>query len=148
MEPKAVLARCREYYAVLTPEDGRLVIDSPEPLPDDLRRELREHKPEIIALLRVRPPEWHANALNKAFRRDNFCIFWSDLFGEAIAYIRDESFRSKIPGNIVCYTGDELREMFGEGKPSLPPATKRLIHEAKKHGGKVAEYGSKDVREC
>jgi hypothetical protein len=148
MEPRAVLARCREYYAVLTPENDKLVIDSPEQLPDDLRRELREHKPEIIALLRVRPPRWHANAVARDVQREGFCVFWSDVFGEIIAFIRDETFRSKVPCGIVVYTLAEVEELWGAGKPTTPPETLRLIHETKKRGGKVAEYGSKDVSEC
>lgn len=148
MEPRAVLARCREYYAVITPEDGRLVIDSPEPLPDDLRQELREHKPEIMALLRVRPASWHANAIARAVQREGYCVFWSDVFGEIMAFIREETFRSKVPGGIVVYTLAEIEELWGEGKPKTPPETLRLIHETKKRGGKVAEYGSKDALEC
>ena len=148
MEARAIIARCREYYAQLTPQDDSIVVDSPEPLPDDLRRELREHKPEIMALLRVRPPRWHADAIARAVQREGFCVFWSDVFGEIMAFIREEAFRSKVPCGIVVYTLQEIEELWGEDKPKIPPETLRLIHEAKRTGGKVAEYRSKDVLEC
>jgi len=137
MEPRAVLARCREYYAVLTPEDGRLVIDSPEPLPDDLRRELREHKPEIMALLRLRPAEWHANAIARAVQREGFCVFWSDVFGEIMAFVQDDTYKSRVPCGIVVYTSAELKELFGGNRS---PKALRLIHEAKRHGGQATDY--------
>lgn len=144
MKPRAVLARCREYYAVLTPQDGGgLVIDSPEPLPDDLRQELREHKTEIIALLQTRPPLWHANAVASAVQQEGFCVFWSDVFGEIMAFIREERFRRQVPCGIAVYTLAEIEELWGEGSPPISQETLRLIHEVKKAGGHVVSREEK-----
>ncbi|MBM4463422.1 MAG: hypothetical protein FJ012_08815 [Chloroflexi bacterium] len=54
---------------------------------------------------------------------------------EVIAFIEDDSFNSRVPCGIVAYTGEELKELFDEGKPELSPEALRLIHEAKKAGG-------------
>ena len=138
MNAKGLLARCREYYAVLTPEGGdRLVIHSPERLPEDLQQELREHKPEIMALLKDRPPLWHAERIAQAVREEGVCVFWSDVLHEVIAFTKDDTFRKSVPAGFVIYTRGELWELF-QDKPKIPPETLRLIHEAKKQGGLIS----------
>ena len=52
-----------------------------------------------------------------------------------VAFVKDDSFKGKVPAGLVIYDDHELRELFGEGKPGLSAATLRLIHEAKRAGG-------------
>jgi len=150
MNAHALVNLCqKEYYAVIS-SDGvdKLKVRSPEPLPDALLQELKEHKAEILDILRPRSKEWHAQEIAAKVKVDDCCVFWSDVFGEIMAFIREESFRSKVPCGIVVYTLAEIEELWGEDKPKIPPETLRLIHETKRTGGKVAEYGSKDMLEC
>lgn len=51
----ALLERCRSLGATLTPVQGRLRVQAPRPLPDELVAELMEAKEEILAALRLRP---------------------------------------------------------------------------------------------
>ena len=150
MNARALVNLCqKEYYAVIS-SDGvdKLKVRSPEPLPDALLQELKERKAEILDILRPRSKEWHAQEIASRVKADGLCVFWSEVFSEMMAFIRDESFRSQVPCGIVVYSLQEIDELWGEGKPQIPLQTLRLIHEAKRHGGKVSEYGRKDVREC
>ena len=80
-------------------------------------------------------PQWHAETIAAAVRKEGVCVFWSDLFGEVVAFVKDDSFKGKVPAGLVTYNDHELRELFGEGKPGLSARDLRLIHEAKKAGG-------------
>mgnify|MGYP003394553837 CR=1 FL=1 len=54
---QALLARCRELGAELTPTPhGTLKVKAPAPLPDSLRDELKQRKAEILALLTSQIP--------------------------------------------------------------------------------------------
>lgn len=56
-DTQAILARCRELGAKLTPTPhGTLRVKAPTPIPDSLRSELRRHKEEIIGLLKAQRP--------------------------------------------------------------------------------------------
>ena len=146
-EVRRVLAQCKAMGIILEPSpDGEyLDLHYQAPPPDELRQLLKTHKQEIISLLKPQPPLWHAKKVAEAVRREGVCLFWSEVFQEVIAFIREERYRSKIPGGIVVYTLAEIEELYGEGKPKIPPETLKMIHEAKRHGGKVTEYGSDAV---
>lgn len=50
---QTLLARCRELGAELTPTPhGTLKVKAFAPLPDTLKEELKQHKTEVLALLR------------------------------------------------------------------------------------------------
>ncbi len=52
-----LLAKAQELGATFISGEGdRLKVQAPAPLPQDLVEELKEHKPEILALLRERDP--------------------------------------------------------------------------------------------
>jgi hypothetical protein len=62
MTPLELLERVQSFGARLTvPEAGRIHIEAPEPLPDELMAELCQHKIELLALLR-RGPDYAATA--------------------------------------------------------------------------------------
>jgi len=137
-----LIARCKELQVELIPEGNRLRVRSPMPLTPDLREELRQYKAELIASLqkpqvKPGPPEWHAKEVARAVEREGICIFWSELFHEMVAFIRDDTFRGAVPASIVTYTNGELLQLFGDSKTSPSAKKLRLIHEAKKLGGHI-----------
>jgi hypothetical protein len=136
MNARALVHLCqKEYYAVISCDGvDKLKVRSPEPLPDALLQELRERKAEILDILRPRSKEWHAREIAARVRAEGLCIFWSELLGEMVAYVRDESQASRVPCGIVTYTEQELKELF-DGH--LSTKALRLVHEAKRHGGTV-----------
>lgn len=85
-------------------------------------------------------PQWHAGTIAETVQTKGFCIFWSDLFHEKIAFIRDTRSRKYIPEGIPVYSSEDLKELFGDGKPKISPAELKLIHEAVKAGGMVTSY--------
>ena len=52
MKILALLERCRELGATLTPVDNRVIIKAPQPLPEDVIAALKESKPQLLAELR------------------------------------------------------------------------------------------------
>jgi len=148
-EVRRILDQCKAKGIILEPApDGEhLDLHYQEPPPEDLRQMLRAHKQEILSLLKPQTPLWHAHEIYKAVQKEGVCLFWSDVLGEVIAYTKDDTFKNLVPVGVVVYTSEELRELF-QDKPKITPETLRMIHQAKKTGGKVAEYGSEDVSEC
>jgi len=51
MDISLLLEKCRELGATFTPLDGRLRVQAPQPLPDELMADLKEAKSEILAEL-------------------------------------------------------------------------------------------------
>jgi len=136
----AILEKLSLLGIATTPSGEKLLLEPGSKVPADLVSQIREHKTEILAHL-GKPklvdgtPQWHAETIARAVEREGVCVFWSELFGEMIAFVRDDTFKSHVPCGIVYYTDEELRELFGEGKPGLSAKDLRLIHEAKKAGG-------------
>jgi hypothetical protein len=65
---QTLLTRCLELGATLTPgPEGKLKIQAPAPLPEELRQELKQRKPEILALLEA--TSWLHTKLNPGPQR-------------------------------------------------------------------------------
>jgi len=53
-EVQILLSRCQELGATFSPgSDGKLKVKAPAPLPAHLLQELKQHKPEILAILKA-----------------------------------------------------------------------------------------------
>jgi hypothetical protein len=80
---QALLARCRELGAELTPTPhGTLKVKAPAPLPDTLRDELKQRKAEVLALL-TRPHINNRGELIVSFAADPRYHWWAG--GQSIA---------------------------------------------------------------
>ncbi len=131
MDIEALTARLEEHEAVLINRDGQLKVRAPRPLPPDLMTELRAHKQELLTYLeKRRRAEEKAAEVARALEEDGWGLWWCELFGEAVAFIRDESFRASVPAGVVVYTKQEIDTLWAAEGPS--DAQLRLIHEAKK----------------
>ena len=138
-EVRRVLDQCKVLGIILEPSaDGEhLDLHYQAPPPEDLRQLLKTHKQEIISLLKPQTPLWHAQRIAEAVQKEGVCLFWSDDFGEMVAFVKDSSYKSRVPCGIVTYTDAELSELFGDNRS---PRALRLIFEAKKHGGQATGY--------
>lgn len=155
VDAQAVLDHAKLLGIVLRVEEGRIRYRPKSAAPVEFVDTLREHKPQVMALLQAQ-----ANALPKGYRLkysdaqaigeelgeivarvhgEGCVLLWSTVLQDLIAFYRDEEARSKIPPGFVPYSEAELKELFGEGKPPLSTSALRLIHEAKKHGGRVVD---------
>lgn len=140
MRLSGLLARLEEHQAVIIQQDDKLKVRAPKPLPADFMAELRAHKPELFTYLeRRRQAEKVADLVEK----EGVCIFWSDVFAESVAFIRDESFRSSVPASIVVYTKDEIDTLWAGEGPS--DSQLRLLHHAKKIAGAQVIGHGKDI---
>jgi hypothetical protein len=140
-----LLEKVKALGVTLTPSGDKLLLEPGSKVPPDLVRQIREHKTEILAHLSKpklvdAPPQWHAETIAHVVEREGVCIFWSELFGEMIAFVKGETFKNRVPCGLVTYSSKELKELFGEGKPWLSARDLRLIHEAKRAGGHIASH--------
>ncbi len=136
-EVAVFINQCRQLDVELIPEGESLRILAPRPLSPDFLESLHQNKPGILAVLRrpslaKGPPEWHTRTVAERVIDEGICIFWSYLFGEMVAFVRDESFRPWVTEGIVTYRMDEINQMFPDGKANVSNASLRLIHETKK----------------
>ena len=135
-EVERVLAQCKALGIILepTPDGEHLDLHYQAPPPEELRQMLRQHKAEILSLLKPQTPLWHAQRIAEAVQKEGVCLFWSDVLREVIAFVKDD--KQSVPAGFVVYTSSELKELH-KGKPTIPPETLRMIHTAKKAGGVV-----------
>jgi hypothetical protein len=68
-----------------------------------------------------------------------YVLLWSNTLNDFVAFYNTEADLWKIPPGFVPYSVAELDCLFGRGKP---PASLKLIHEAKKLGGRVVDNES------
>lgn len=125
--------------------EGDLWLEPASVIPPELLEAVKQQKRAIIAhLARPEladgPPEWHAQHVAQAVQREGVCLFWSELFGEMVAFVRDDSFLPHVPQGVVVYRDAELRHLFGEGKVSPSDGALKIMHAAKKAGGKVTGW--------
>lgn len=86
--------------------------------------------PRIPGIVDGKPPAWHVAEGARLVESEGICLFWSDVFQELVAFVRDDSFRVSVPAGVVVYTGKEIETLWGAGGPSSGQL--RLIYEAKK----------------
>ena len=135
----AVLEKAKALGISVTSSGNKILLEPGSKVPPDLVQAIRQHKGEILALLTKPklvegPPRWHAEQIARAVREEGLCIFWSEVFGEMVAFVRDDNQASRVPCGIVTYTEQELTELFGGHRSTK---ALRLVHEAKRHGGIV-----------
>jgi hypothetical protein len=66
---QTLLARCQELGAEFFPTpEGKLKVRAPAPLPEELQGQLRQHKAEVLALLRATPLTLRCRTCNREAR--------------------------------------------------------------------------------
>lgn len=136
-------------------------------VPPDVVEELRQHKSEVINILkaqgsiestnlprnyRFKYPDAHItdqelSEIESRVLTEGYVLLWSNVLQDLIAFYKHEDDKKRIPSGFVPYSDDELWELF---RPAESPRHKqklRLIHEAKKGGAKVTGTQS-EVRTC
>lgn len=66
-----------------------------------------------------------------------YVLLWSNVLDDSIAFYRTEEDRKMIPPGFVPYSKEELGVLFAEGDKAPSLNGLRLIHEAKRLGGRV-----------
>ena len=79
---------------------------------------------------------------------EGYVLLWSTVLQDLVAFHRDDVDRAAIPAEFVPYSDEELRHIFGEGKPDVTEHTIRVLHKAKVLGGKITgSYKDDEVRD-
>ena len=149
MNATAILERLNSLGVSVLAADDRLRLEPGSMIPSELREELREHKQEILFLLktkgrRLKYPDAQATReeLEEIVERvhdEGYVLLWSTVLCDLVAFYRDEEDRARIPPGFVPYSRSELKELF-DTDPDLDHL--RLIHEAKKaSGGNIVGSG-------
>ena len=140
------------------PVESKLIVDVPEGFPDALVQRLRVNKQEIIHYInkgRYEPAYLHPNQrdyelmeLVRRVEEEGYVLLWSNVLEDLVAFHRDDVDRAAIPSKFVPYSDDELRRVFGEGKPDVTESTIRLLHKAKTLGATITgSYKDDEARD-
>ena len=136
MDANKIVQRLTVLGVSVTQSDGRLDLRPGSRVPPDLRDEVRDHKADLLKLLAGGEPAAHELLrIIKAVRTRGYALLGSNVLGDLIAFVLDEQDVKKIPSMYTIYTVDELSTLFGEQQYSVDEL--RLIHVAKKYGGRI-----------
>jgi hypothetical protein len=136
-------------------DNDRLELDVPDDFPAGLIQLLREHKIEVLEYLRQHPkpavkqyrlryPEFPQTSdqelaeILQTVRRRGLILVWSTTLKDLVAFHRPELDLRQIPPGFVPYSTRELTVLFGQDA-ALSKEGLRLVHEAKKYGGRVID---------
>lgn len=138
MEAIALIERAKQAGLKMKVSGDSLEVEG-KPTPEVLTivQELKEHKAEVMDLLKKpelvegQPPKWHADEIAKLVEIEGQAVFWSTIFNEMVAFVKDESYMALIPAGVVIYTIAEIEKLCSSG--SVPSKeTLHRIHEEKK----------------
>ena len=137
MDATAVLERLDRLGVSIQLDGPDLILRPGSRVPADVLENVRAHKPEIIAHLRKPrlvngPPGWHAREIAERVEIEGVCIFWSELVGDVVAFVRDGQ---QAPAGVVTFDVGELAMLFPKGRPDPDPWVLRMVYETKRLGG-------------
>ena len=158
-QPAALVDQAMRMGATFQVTTDGVTVRRPQgPLPSALLAELRRHKDEIRAELdkrRYSPafphPDQRDDEMAELVRRveeEGYVLLWCEVLRDLVAFHRDDVDRAAIPAKFVPYSDDELRRVFGEGKPDVTESTIRLLHKAKTLGATITgSYKDDEARD-
>jgi hypothetical protein len=149
------------FEARLWIDDDRLELDVPADFPAGLVLLLREHKAEVLGYLRQHPipaetqyrlkyprfpqaSDQELAEILQTVQQRGFVLVWSTNLNDLVAFHRPELDLHLIPPGFVPYSTRELAVLFSQDVE--PPSTEglRLIHEAKKYGGRIDNHQARE----
>ncbi len=151
MEATAILSKLHSLGIGVTVSGDKLLLEPGSSVPKELVEELKAHKPEVLDLLKLRGyrlrypgnqvTDEELTEIEARVERDGYVLLWRNTLNDFVAFYKTEADSEKIPPGFVPYSGKELFELFGKNS-SRGKHTLRLIHEAKKLGGRVVDNES------
>jgi hypothetical protein len=138
MKTDSIIFRLAELGVSLSVAGERLAMRPGSKVPQALRDEVRDHKEDLIVRLAPREPnELELDEIQARVRRDGLVLLWSTVLADTVAFVRADADGANVPGGFTIYTLFELTSLFG-GEP-LSEYSLRLIHQVKKHGGRIID---------
>ncbi len=145
MGATTILERATELGISLRVEGENIRYKPKEAAPPDFVEDLRQHKAEVIQELTAMPPVplppenpvAEAKRVPRIVRERGVCLLWAEAVKDYVAFALNEEEARKVPPGYVVYTLTELEALYGPGKKAPSLARLRMIHQAKKLGGRV-----------
>lgn len=134
---------------IMKPEGPKLWLEPGSAIPPELLSDIKAHKQELMTVLKLKgyriqypdasTPDQEVEEIAARVLIEGYCLLWSPVLCDLVAFYADDEARYKIPLGFVPYSVFELSELFGKGK-SCSNNGLRLIHEAKKQGARVISH--------
>ena len=136
MDIDTIISRLDALGVTMTASGSRLDLRPGSSVPGDLQVAVRLYKLDLIDRL---PPELPDDAeLVEIVGRvwdQGYVLLWSNVLSDFVAFVRTDEDAKAVPRYFTVYNLAELLEVFGDEAPS--PSALKLIHNAKKYGGKI-----------
>ena len=132
METETIFRRLAELEVSARADNGQVVLKPGDRVPAELREQIRLHKADLLDQL---TDDSELVEIVRQVREQRHVLLWSSVLQDLVAFVQTEADRENVPPSFTIYTVAELIEVFGDGTPS--PGSLKLIHEAKKRGGRI-----------
>lgn len=132
METETIFRHLAELDVSVRADDGQIVLIPGDRVPLGLREEIRLHKADLLDQI---TDDSELVEIVRQVREQGYVLLWSNVLQDLVAFSQTDADRESVPVSFTIYTVAEIMEVFGDGTPS--PGSLKLIHEAKKHGGRI-----------
>ena len=136
METETIFRHLSELDISVRADKGQIVLNPGDRVPVGLREEIKLHKADLLDQL---TDDSELIEIVRQVRQQGHVLLWSNVLQDLVAFAQTDADRDNVPPGFTTYTVAELMEVFGDGTPS--PSSLKLIHETKKHGGRIIGEG-------
>jgi|TARA_B100000959_G_scaffold78924_1_gene83731 hypothetical protein len=134
MTTESIIRQLDDLGVSIQSMGGTLMLEPASRVPKELMNEIKQYKDDLLDVL---PKDAELDDIVRHVREDGYVLLWSNVLEDSVAFIHDDFDPVRLPHGFVPYTLSELSKLFADG--SLSADSLRLIHVAKKHGGKVTD---------
>ena len=146
MDAGAILERLEKIGIEITIAGDKLQFRPGSAVSPELLSDIKAHKQELMTVVKLKgyrirysddsASDQELEEISARVLIEGYCLLWSTVLCDLVAFYADDEARRKIPLGFVPYSVFELSELFGKGK-SCSKSTLRLVHEAKKQGAMI-----------
>lgn len=134
MTTESIIRQLDDLGVSIQSMGGTLMLEPASRVPKELMNEIKQYKDDLLDVL---PKDAELDDIVRHVREDGYVLLWSNVLEDSVAFIHDDFDPVHLPHGFVPYTLSELSKLFSDD--SLSADSLRLIHVAKKHGGKVTD---------
>ena len=132
METETIFRQLAELDVSVRADHGQIVLNPGDRVPKGLREEIRLHKADLLDQI---TDDSELVEIVRLVKDQGHVLLWSNVLQDLVAFAQTDVDKEDVPPSFTIYTVAEIMEIFGNGTPS--PGSLKLIHQAKKHGGRV-----------
>ena len=136
MTTNSIIEQLDDLGVSIASNGEKLSLKPASRVPEQLMNQIKRYKSDLMNLLRVQRDQEMKDIVSLV-KKQGYVLLWSSVLEDGVAFIHDDYDPSKLPLAFTPYTLDELCMLFADN--SLSANSLRLIHVAKKHGGKVTD---------